>query len=249
MTAVNRLAFSVLLITVGVLAGLGSLLARESYSVSSSTNYMIQNDVFSGGALDTASSANFKIQETIAEAMASSTATTTSANFGQKSGFWEAYPDQFITFEASTTAVELGELNVDQTNSASHRLLVDTNASNGFSITVSGSTLTDDTRTIDAIGATAAASVAGTEQFGLNVVTNTSPSVGLDPFGQSPIGSAANQYNIPNSFAFSSGDAIATSSSPINSTTFTVSYIANMSANTSPGTYTTSLTYSATASF
>ena len=60
---------------------------------------------------------------------------------------------------------------------------------------------------------------------------------------------AAGAYATANTFAFSSGDTVASASNPINSTIFTVSYIANMAAGTAGGTYTTTLTYAATANY
>ena len=117
-----------------------------------------------------------------------------------------------------------------------------------FTITVSGSTLTSGTYTIDAM-ATAAASSQGTEQFGINLVDNATPNVGANPSGSAPIGSAATGYATADQFKLSSGDTVASASNDINTTTFTVSYIANISSATPAGSYSTTLTYAATANF
>ncbi|NUM25694.1 MAG: hypothetical protein HUU49_03685 [Candidatus Buchananbacteria bacterium] len=235
-------AFSCILV-VGVLSVPANIFARTE-----STNYIIYADVFSSGGLATSSSDLYSLYDTIGEAMILS-ATSASTLYGLKAGFQEMYPDQYITLSIADTAIELGALSSSSAKTDSNTMVVDTNASNGFSVTVSGSTLTSGANTITAIGGTAAASTVGSEQFGINLVANTSPAIGLAPSGTAPIGSAAGQYAIANSFAFASGDTVASSGSAINQTTFTVSYLANISASTESGTYTTTLTYSATANF
>jgi len=128
-------------------------------------------------------------------------------------------------------------------------MTVDTNAANGFTITVSGSTLTNGSQSIAAIGASSASVVVGTDQFGINLVANTTPAVGADPSGTSPIGSVNSPYDTADKFAFNSGDPVASAGSFVNPTIFTVSYIANISSSVAAGTYTTTLIYSATANF
>lgn len=222
--------------------------ASSIYARMESTNYVIWADVFSSGGGEDSTSANYGLQDTIGEAIILS-ATSTSANYGTKVGFREMYTDQYITFSIADGNIDLGTLGSSVTGSDSNQMVVATNASGGFTITVSGLTLTSGVNTINAIGASALASAVGTEQFGINLVSNSSPSIGADAAGTSPIGTAANQYNTANLFAFNSGATVATSTSQINQTTYTVSYIANISSATEPGTYTTTLTYSATANF
>ena len=226
-----------------ILAFPTNILARTE-----SANYVIYADVFSSGGLATSTSDLYSLYDTIGEALILSN-TSTSDLYGIKSGFQELYPDQYLTFSIADTAVELGTLSDSAASTDSNALIADTNAGNGYSITISGSTLTSGANTISAIGATAVASSPGTEQFGINLVANSSPAIGLDPVGTAPIGSAAGQYGIADSFAFNSGDTIASAGSATNQTTFTVSYLANISASTESGTYTATLTYSATANF
>ncbi len=239
----KKTVFSLLILTLGFFSIPTNLLARME-----STNYVIYADVFSAGGLATSSSDLYSLYETIGEAMILS-ATSTSTLYGLKAGFQELYPDQYLTFTVADTQVELGALLASSVSSDTNTLVLSTNAGNGFSITVSGLTLTSGANSISAIGAAAAASSAGTEQFGINLAANTSPAVGANPSGTAPIGSAAGQYGTANQFAFSSGDTIASASGSVNQTTFTVTYIANISATTQNGTYTTTLTYSATANF
>ena len=211
-----------------------------------STNYTIWADVFSSGGSEESSSANYLLSDTVGEGIVLS-ATTTSSGYGIKAGFRELYADQFVTFSVSASSVDFGTLSASAASTASHTMTIDTNSSGGFTITVSGSTLTSGGNTITEIGSTAAASAVGSEQFGVNLVANTSPSVGAAPSGTAPIGSAPSPYGTANSFAYSTGSTVATASQDINETTYTVSYIANIASGTESGTYTTTLTYSATA--
>jgi hypothetical protein len=223
------------------LTDMGLLQARME-----SSNYIIESDVFSSGGNELGTSPNYTIRDTIGEDIILS-ATTTSANYGIKAGFRELYTDQFITLHIPDAAIDFGNLSASEVRTATHTMTVSTNATNGFTATVSGATLTKGGDTIAAIGAAETASTPGTPQFGLNLVANTG--FGANPAGSAPIGAAADHYRIADSFAFQSGDTVATSTSAINTTTYTASYIANISSATPAGDYTTTLTYSATGSF
>lgn len=211
-----------------------------------STNYTIWADVFSAGGDEGSSSTNYKLSDTIGEGTILS-ATTTSSGYGIKAGFRELYADHYITFSVSASSLSLGTLLNTTVKTGSHTMTVETNAAVGFTIAVSGGTLTSGSNTITAIGATAAASSPGTEQFGINLVANTAPSVGAGPSGTSPIGSVVDPYGTTNTFAYVSGSTVASSTQDINETVFTVSYIANISSATEIGGYSTTLTYSAVA--
>lgn len=214
----------------------------------SSENYQIESDGFGVSGQENQTSENYILSETVGETIANS-ATSSSANYAIKDGFREMYQDLSLTFSVGSNSVSLGTLSATEAKTASHTMSITTNAPAGFNITVAGATLTSGGNTIDAVGGTAAASSVGTEQFGINLVANTSPAVGANPSGTSPIGAAASQYNTANYFAYRSNDTIATSSAAINATTYTVSYLANVSSATESGNYATTLTYTATANW
>jgi hypothetical protein len=96
---------------------------------------------------------------------------------------------------------------------------------------------------------TAATSAVGTEQFGINAKDNVTPNVGLECSGTTPIAAAATGYATVDNFKFVTGETIISSSAGINSTSCTISYIANIAGATEAGSYTTTLTYTATATF
>ncbi len=82
----------------------------------------------------------------------------------------------------------------------------------------------------------------GTEQFGMNLVANTSPAT----FGQAPqqipdstfsFGTFASGYGTANSYKYNKGDTIAQSTKSTGETDFTASYIFNISNVTPASTY------------
>jgi hypothetical protein len=82
----------------------------------------------------------------------------------------------------------------------------------------------------------------GTEEFGMNLVDNSSPNIGADPSpqpdGTFATGQAATGYDTPNEFQYSPGATIAESNaSGWGLTNYTISYIANISVLTPAGSY------------
>lgn len=85
-------------------------------------------------------------------------------------------------------------------------------------------------------------SVPGTEQFGINVVANTSPNVGANPAqvpaDQQIFGVADDKYKTPNKFMYQSEDVVARGVTDTGRTDYTISMIVNISSSTPAGKYT-----------
>lgn len=145
-------------------------------------------------------------------------------------------------------ATKLGELKPNETLSATSQMAVGTNASGGFAITVDGIPLAAGTNVIDAM-AFPALSQQGKNQFGINLVANTAPEVGEDPFGVWANAQPTADYGTPNLFKYQSGDIIASSPNVSLMKKFTVSYIVNTRANLKPGIYATTITFIASGRF
>lgn len=159
---------------------------------------------------------------------------------------------QSLTFSISDTAIGFGALNSaaarfatgDATGSGSevgaHDLVVGTNATNGYTLTATGTTLTaGGGATVSAIGASNTTSSVGTEQFGMRF-TATGGS-----------GTVAAPYTAAG-FAFDTAafpDQIASATGASSNTTYSARYIANIAANTDAGSYSATVTYVATANF
>lgn len=159
--------------------------------------------------------------------------------------------DQSITFTISDSTIGFGSLSSaaakyatgdttgTTTEAEAHNLVVGTNASNGYTLTLAGSTLTSGSSTITAIGTTNTASSVGTEQFGVRLTATGGSGAVASPYAAS-------------GFAFDSAafpDTIATSTVATSNTTYSARYIANIGAQTEAGAYSATLNYVATANF
>ncbi len=155
--------------------------------------------------------------------------------------------DDFSCESATSFFIDLGDFSAKQTITASSQLAAATNAESGYSITMSGTTLTSGNNIIPAL-ATPAISRPGTSQFGVNLRANTNPSTGSEPTGT---GTAlpASDYNVPNTFKFVPGDVIAGGNVAQNNRKFTVSYITNVSTAQEPGIYATTVSFICLANF
>lgn len=105
--------------------------------------------------------------------------------------------------------VNLGTGSTTATQSGTSVMAASTNAGSGYSITVNGATLTSGANTITALPTGGTSSV-GTKQFGLNLVSNATPSVGSAVSGTGTAAAVTN-YGTANTFRFATGETIASS--------------------------------------
>lgn len=160
-----------------------------------------------------------------------------------------------ISFAISDNAIDFGALSNTQTKwatsgaggattaTSAHNLTASTNASGGYVIYMQGPLLTSGSDNIDSIGTTATApAAAGTaEQFGVRF----DASGGTAATVSAPYATAG-QYAYD---AVSAPDEIATATGASATTTYSAYYVANVDNNTAAGNYSTTLTYTATATF
>lgn len=114
----------------------------------------------------------------------------------------------------------------------------------GYVATILGSTPSNGSHNLDAMSSTGP-SVAGTEQFGINLRDNgpllTDPDVGADPLqvpsGSFSYGVAAGGYNTVNQYRYVAGETIASGPKSSGQTDYTISYIINASTITPGGQY------------
>lgn len=156
------------------------------------------------------------------------------------------------------------------TATSTSQMAASTNASNGYVITVNGTTLMSGGNIINAI--TAAGGdfpVTGSSQFGINLKLNDTTyiphalgaeitPVSIDSVGSNLRGEAFTDYNTVNKFRYVSGDPVAdsgyTAAGPgsriaSDGQIYTVSYIANVPGSQPAGDYSTTLTYICTPSY
>lgn len=150
--------------------------------------------------------------------------------------------------------VGFGDFKPSSTSADTTVMFAATNAPNGYSINIFGSTLASGTNIISPMGQQilnsidTIASVVGQSQFGTNVVANSVPSTGSNVAG-SGVAAPAAGYGSSNRYRFFSGDLVASASQPSNINKFTNSYIVNVSSSQPIGFYTGTISYICTGNF
>ena len=165
---------------------------------------------------------------------------------------------QSLTFSISTTTIYFGTLSAggakfasstnpsgDTTETIAHTLSVGTNAPSGFTLSVRGQTLTsqqNSSNTITPIGAVAASSTPGNEQFGIRATE----SGGVGTVVSSP-------FDYATSYGYdataTTSEVMATGSGATPTSVYSLRYVTNINAITEAGTYVANLVYVATANF
>lgn len=143
---------------------------------------------------------------------------------------------------------DMGELTSTNTVTAQSQMAVGTNATNGFVITAHGDPPSAGTATINNM-TVPAFSHPGTNQFGINLVENTSPAVGENPQGPFANAVPSVDYGTPDVYKYVPGDEVAFSPNVSLMRKFTVSYILNASPSLKPGVYSTTITFIASGRF
>lgn len=221
------------------LAGLSGV-ALAQYS---SSNYKANEVIFGSGGDNGQSSSNY---EASVAAGILGVGLYSSTNYQAYSGFLTP-GDPFLELGIDTSTVDMGNLSPSSTNSGQATFHVRAYIDSGYTVqTVSQPpTYTSGTSSHTlAPKSTLGAPSLGVEEFGINLVHNTSPAVGADPSpqpnGSFATGVAAAGYNTPNEFQYHAGDIVAQTpagSSGWGLTQYTISYIADASILTPAGDY------------
>lgn len=143
---------------------------------------------------------------------------------------------------------DMGQLNPADTLTAQSQMAVGTNASAGFVIVAEGGLPSAGTNVINS-PTQPALSQKGTNQFGINLVANSNPSVGNNPEGNWTNAIVAPGYDQPNRYKYQTGDIVAYSPNVSLMRKFTVSYILNSSPKLRAGVYSTTINFIATGRF
>jgi hypothetical protein len=148
--------------------------------------------------------------------------------------------EPYISFNVTDGVISFGTLSLITEKTDTATMTASTNSSLGYSITLNGPTLTNGSYTIDAIGGTATDSTPGTEQFGLRIAASGGSGQSVAP------------YNDVSKFAFDISnvpDEVAKSTVISATTTYTMTYVANITNSTEAGTYVATHTYVCTGNF
>ena len=150
----------------------------------------------------------------------------------------------FGTLGASAARYATGDgLGSAVSTDIAHTISASSDATGGYVIALSGNTLTcapcggDN---VDAIGATAVSSAAGTEQFGLKAEATVGNGTVASPYNNASLW-AFDSVAFPDLIASGNGDSVLT--------TYSMQYLSNITAILKPGSYTSTITYTVTGTF
>lgn len=219
---------------IGVLA-LPSFALADCYS---STNNMFCESQFGvgGGQLN---SSNYQGTLSVGDTVVGN---ATGSAYQLEGGF-NTTTTPFLEVYVSSGTLNIGALSTSTAATTSTTFYVRAYLASGYVVQTQGTPPSYGTFHTFTPMSSAAASSPGTEQFGMNLVANTSPvTFGANP-SQVPdttfgFGTAATGYNTANLFKYNQGNVIAQSTKSSGETLYTISYIENISNLTPGGTYT-----------
>lgn len=232
-----------LVLAVVPMAGVAGLAAAQS----TSPNYRVDEYYFgTGGELD-ASSQNYRAKQSAGEL---GVGNTKSSSYQAQVGFNTT--DVPMLEVAVNGDVDFGILDTETTAIGTANIQVRTYLASGYNMIIAGPAPTYAGKALNSPSMPTAAQP-GTEQFGINLVDNSSPNIGTNP-EQVPdntfsFGLPTANYITPNEFMYQDGDTVAHSNSSSGQTNYTLSMIANMSNATPAGRYTTGLSVVVVAAF
>lgn len=238
-----------LLIALGVLIITASSLPAYATTFSTSPNYSVDQVLFgAGGDANTGyeSSTNYKSQVALGETGIGNFVGT---NYQAYAGFTTT-STPYIQEVVTSANLNLGTLSTSSAATATATFYVRAWDSSGYSVMTASPPPTNGTYTM-ASPSTPTTFTPGTEQFGMNLVADTSPtSLTTDsPVSANPVqttsyccniayGAAYGNYTTTNKYAYNNGDIIAQSTQATSSTIYTISYVVNVASNTPGGAYT-----------
>lgn len=218
-------------LTVSILFGSAS----TTFAItSSSPNYQVTETQF--GTTQKSCSGQYCSQASIGEATNGKAMATSTANFEDITNN-EPFLDMIIDPGISN----LGTLSTESTATKTTSVKIRSYLSGGYTLQITGEPPKFDGHILYT-STTPVQSNLGTEQFGINVVKNTTPNVGENPLqvpaGQQAFGVVENNYNTVNMFMYQSEAVVARGITDTGRTDYTISMIVNISSSTPAGKYT-----------
>lgn len=228
--SVWRIAKLVLVTTLLGIFGSAPVLAQTA----TSPNYQVTETQF--GTTERSCSGQYCAQVTIGEPSEGDTIASSTAQFEDITNN-EPFLDMIIEAGVSN----LGTLTTESTATKTTSIKVRSYLSGGYTLQILGDPPKFEGHLL-ATPTEPTASTPGTEQFGINIVANTTPSVGALPVqvpaDQQVFGVVEDNYAIANMFMYQSEDVVARGVTDTGRTDYTVSMIVNISSSTPAGKYT-----------
>lgn len=242
----RRLKVGVTVICIVVISATAS--GRVDAIDAQSSSFKLSESSIGAGSTVQSSSSNFKASDAVGDTtIGNSSSTNFQVNSGNKTP-----NDPNLAVSITSGNIAFPDFSAATTSVATATFSVLNYTSYGYVVLIAGTTPTNGTKSIPAMGTTIpAASSPGTEQFGINLVANTSPiSFGANPNnGNYGFGSTVTNYNTPNVFRYTNGETIAKATKSSGVTNYTISYIVNVAGLTPGGQYTTNQTLIVTGTY
>lgn len=199
-----------------------------------STNFKFDETSIGTSGLINSGSANFGISEATGDLGVGESSST---NFQIQAGS-KTDPSPVLGFSVTASATNFGIFTPSSASVASATFSVMNYTSWGYTVQIIGNAPTNGAHSIAPMSMLDS-SQPGTEQFGINLVANTSPSsIGANPDnGQFGFGAVASNYSTPNQYYYVSGDTIAQSPKSSGVTNYTITYLVNVEGLTPGGQY------------
>lgn len=199
-----------------------------------SSNYRFDETAVGAGGLIQSNSTNFQSSTATGDLAVGESA---SDNFQIEAGS-KTTNDPTLSFNVNSANANFGSFTASGAAVTTATFSVSNYTSYGYVVQIVGNPPTNGNHVIPAM-ATTGVSQSGIEQFGINLVANTSPSsVGANPVNnQFGVGSAAPSYGTPNQFRYVSGETIALAPKSSGETLYTLSYLVNVGSLTPGGQY------------
>lgn len=206
--------------------------AQQSFS-----NSYGADEVFMGpGGSNDVSSSNYTGRASIGDAALTSgnTGNGSSTNNQTYSGnTTTANPELEVTLSAAS--LDMGVFSPNAPGTGTATFSVRTYLASGYVVYTIGNPPTSSSGRQLAPMTTGGTSSPGTEQFGINLVANTTPAIGSNlSQGEFGVGYVATNYATANNFRYNTGEVIARADSSSGLTTYTISYLININPATTP---------------
>jgi hypothetical protein len=210
---------------------------------SSSSHYQVNEVQFGPGGLLNASSPHYQAQENLGSTGVGS---ASSPNYGANAGFLTPN-EPFLEMVVNGTNLDLGTLSSVSASTGTATFHVRAYVDSGYTVISMNQPPTNEEGVALHNMSTVAASSPGTEEFGMNLVANTTACSAPANFGANPVpvpnstyahGQAASGYNTCGLFKYNAGDIVAQSGSyGWGETDYTISYLVNINSISKAGRY------------
>ena len=209
--------------------------ATVSAQTSQSPNFELSEPEFGAGSALETCSGKYCAKASIGDISAGDTSSPSNrATFGSIT----SDSDPLLEVIIEPGGSNLGVLSTTKTATKETVVKIRTYLSDGYTLQIVGDPPKYQNHTL-ASSSSPFASSAGTEQFGINLVANSTPNIGADvvqtPSGDFSFGYVTAQYATTNQFSYQNGDVVARSDSESGQTDYTISMIINVANSTPAG--------------